>query len=77
MSQSDWSELADVLSCPPGVGRGLRNRADRDSVLLTVITGAVHERDDVSVPASVTQRSRDEFGEEIVETFRKAVTLNE
>ena len=67
----------DVFSCPPGVPRGFRNCADRDSVLLTVITGAVHERDDVSVPASVTHRIREEFGEEIVDTFRKIVTLQE
>jgi len=67
----------DVFSCPPGVPRGFRNCADRDSVLLTVITGAVHERDDVSVPAAVTRRLRAEFGEEVVDTFRKIVTLQE
>ena len=67
----------DVFSCPPGVPRGFRNVADRDSVLLTVITGGVHERDDVSVPGSVTERLRGEFGEETVDTFRKIVTLLE
>ncbi len=67
----------DVFSCPPGVPRGFHNCADTDSVLLTVITGGVHERDDVSVPPSVTQRMREEFGEETVESLRKIVTMNE
>jgi quercetin dioxygenase-like cupin family protein len=43
----------DTLSCPPGVCRGFRNVHSHDSVLLTVITGAVHDRDDVSLPPSV------------------------
>jgi quercetin dioxygenase-like cupin family protein len=45
----------DTLSCPPGVCRGFRNVSDKDSVLLTVITGAVHDRDDVSLPPSVAE----------------------
>ena len=65
----------DVFSCPPGVPRGFRNCADRDSVLLTVITGGVHERDDVSVPPSVTQHMRDEFGEEVVDSLRRIVFM--
>ena len=67
----------DVFSCPPGVPRGFRNCSDGDSVLLTVITGGVHERDDVSVPPAVTQRIRDEFGDDTVETFRRIVTMND
>ena len=43
----------DTLSCPPGVCRGFRNVHGHDSVLLTVITGGVHDRDDVSLPPSV------------------------
>lgn len=43
----------DTLSCPPGVCRGFRNISDKDSVVLTVITGGVDDRDDVSLPPSV------------------------
>ena len=46
----------DTLSVPPGVCRGFRNVADRDSVLMTVITGGVHDRNDISLPPSIGQR---------------------
>ena len=43
----------DTLSVPPGVCRGFRNIADRDSTLMTVITGGVHDRNDISLPPSI------------------------
>ena len=43
----------DTFSCPPGVCRGFRNVTDKDAVILTVITGGVHDRNDVSLPPSV------------------------
>ena len=46
----------DTFSCPPGVCRGLRNVSDKDSVMLTVSTGAVHERNDVALPPSVAEQ---------------------
>lgn len=46
----------DTLSVPPGVARGFRNVADRDSVLLTVITGGVKNRNDVSLPPIMAER---------------------
>lgn len=46
----------DTLSCPPGVCRGFRNISDKDSVILTVITGGVHDRNDVSLPPSVAEQ---------------------
>ena len=67
----------DVFSCPPGMYRGFKNVADTDSVLLTVITGAVHERDDVSVPPRVTEQVRDGYGEEVLNAFKKIATFNE
>ncbi len=67
----------DVFSCPPGMYRGFKNVADTDSVLLTVITGAVHERDDVSVPPQVTEQVRDGYGEEVLNAFKKIATFNE
>lgn len=67
----------DVFSCPPGMYRGFKNVAATDSVLLTVITGAVHERDDVSVPPQVTEQVRDGYGEEVLNAFKKIATFNE
>ena len=46
----------DTFSCPPGVCRGFVNVDDRDSVLLTVITGDVHARDDVTLPPVMAER---------------------
>lgn len=46
----------DTFSCPPGVCRGFVNVDDRDSVLLTVITGDVHTRDDVTLPVVMAER---------------------
>ena len=43
----------DTFSCPPGVCRGFRNMDTEDSVLLTVITGGVHDRNDISLPPSI------------------------
>jgi quercetin dioxygenase-like cupin family protein len=43
----------DTLSVPPGVCRGFRNIDDRDSTLMTVITGGVHDRNDISLPPSI------------------------
>ena len=51
----------DTLSVPPGVCRGFRNISDRDSTLLTVITGGVHDRNDISLPPSIGARL-DAFG---------------
>ena len=60
----------DTLSCPPGQCRGFRNIADRDSVILTVITGEVHARNDVSLPPSVAEQlSR--LGPGVVTEFEK------
>ena len=46
----------DTFSCPPGVCRGFVNVHDQDSVLLTVITGEVHTRDDVTLPPVMAER---------------------
>lgn len=46
----------DTFSCPPGVCRGFVNVHDQDSVLLTVITGDVHARDDVTLPPVMAER---------------------
>lgn len=61
----------DTLSCPPGVCRGFRNIVpDKDSVLLTVITGGVHDRNDISFPPSVAEELT-QVGPGVLEAFEK------
>ncbi len=60
----------DTLSVPPGVCRGFRNVAERESVLMTVITGGVHDRNDISLPPSIGQRI-DAFGPGVLDEVKK------
>ena len=60
----------DTFSCPPRVYRGFHNIGESDAVQLTVITGVEEGRDDVSMPYSVEEQTRSEYGDEIVEAFR-------
>ena len=60
----------DTLSVPPGVCRGFRNIADQDSTLLTVITGGVHDRNDISLPPSIGERI-DAYGPGVLDEVRK------
>lgn len=66
----------DTFSCPPGVYRGFVNASSEEkAVLLTAINGDPKERDDVNVPRAITEQLHSEFGEEVVEEFRKVVNL--
>jgi len=67
----------DVFSCSPSVYRGFRNISDKDSVLLTVITGDVHARDDVTCPPKVTEQIRNDYGEEVLDAFKTIATFLE
>ena len=60
----------DTLSVPPGVCRGFRNIADQDSTLLTVITGGVHDRNDISLPPSMGKRI-DAHGPGVLDEVKK------
>ena len=60
----------DPLSCPPRMYRGFRNVGDGDAVLLTVITGVVEARDDVSVPQSVGDQLQREHGDKVLDAFK-------
>jgi quercetin dioxygenase-like cupin family protein len=60
----------DTLSCPPRIYRGFRNVGDGDAVLLTVITGVVEARDDVSVPQSVGDQLQREHGDKVLDAFK-------
>lgn len=46
----------DTFSVPPGVSRGFRNVGKEQAVLLTVITGPVGDRNDVSLPPIMAER---------------------
>lgn len=60
----------DTLSVPPGVCRGFRNIAATDSKLLTVITGGVHDRNDISLPPSIGARI-DAYGPGVLDEVKK------
>jgi len=60
----------DSFSCPPGWCRGFRNVSDKDSVLQTVITGGVHDRNDVALPPIVAELV-EAIGPGILDEFKK------
>ena len=66
----------DAFSCPPGVYRGFHNAGATDAVQLTVITGLADGRDDASVPDSVAQQLRGEYGDGVVDAFRKLFSFD-
>ena len=45
-----------TFSCPPGVNRGFRNVDTKDSVLLTVITGGINDRNDIGLPPAIARQ---------------------
>jgi quercetin dioxygenase-like cupin family protein len=60
----------DAFSCPPRVYRGFKNVGTQDAVQLTVITGIEEGRDDVSMPYSIEDQARRDYGGKVVEAFR-------
>lgn len=61
---------------PPRVYRGFRNVGTTDAVQLTVITGAVEARDDVSMPHSVADQIQASYGDKVVAAFRSLATFD-
>lgn len=59
-------EKWDAFSCPPRVYRGFRNIWDRDSALMTIISGPADARDDVSMPPHIADELR-QFGPKVLE----------
>ena len=59
-------EKWDTFSCPPRVYRGFKNIWDRDSALMTVISGPADARDDVSMPAHIAKQLEG-FGPNVLE----------
>jgi quercetin dioxygenase-like cupin family protein len=60
----------DSFSCPPGWCRGFKNVDTRDSVLQTVITGGVHDRNDIGLPPIMAERL-EAYGTGVLDEFKK------
>jgi len=59
----------DTLSVPPGVCRSFRNVSDREGVLQVIITGGIHDQNDIVFP----RRTAEEIaahGSQYVDYFR-------
>ena len=59
----------DALSVPPGFYRGFRNISGDLGLLQVIITGGVHDRNDILFPASIA-REIEEAGEGCLQQFR-------
>jgi quercetin dioxygenase-like cupin family protein len=66
----------DVFSVPPRVYRAFRNVGTTDAVQLTVITGIVDARDDVSIPQSVADQLSREYGAKVRDAFGALMTFD-
>lgn len=66
----------DTFSCPPRVYRGFRNVGTSDAIQLTVITGLVDARDDVSMPHSIAEEVGRDYGEKVVDAFRSVFSFD-
>jgi quercetin dioxygenase-like cupin family protein len=60
----------DSFSCPPGWCRGFRNVDTKDSVLQTLITGGVHDRNDIGLPPIVAEQL-EAIGPGVLDEFKK------
>ncbi len=58
----------DVISIPPGISRAFRNVSDAEGILQVIITGGVHDMDDIEFPAS-TARQIERHGKRYLEEF--------
>lgn len=60
----------DTVSVPPGITRGFQNVGEADGILQVLITGGVHDMDDIAIPPSVVQALK-AFGPEVFEEVVK------
>lgn len=61
----------DTVSVPPGLMRAFRNIGDEEGVLQVIITGGIHDVDDVYFPAS-TAREIADCGQEHLAQLKKS-----
>lgn len=59
-------EKWDTFSCPPRVYRGFKNIWDRDSAMMTIISGPADARDDVSMPPHIA-KELEAFGPHVLQ----------
>ncbi len=59
----------DTLSVPPGVCRGFRNIGDADGILQVIISGGVHDMQDIDFPQT-TAAQLAAYGANVVEQFK-------
>lgn len=60
----------DTLSVPPGICRAFCNVGDREGILQVVITGGIHDRNDIAFPPIVAEQVK-KVGPGILEEFEK------
>lgn len=59
----------DALSVPPGFYRGFRNVSEETGLLQVIITGGIHDRNDIFFPVSIA-REIDAAGQGCLQQFR-------
>ena len=58
----------DTISVPPGVCRGFRNIGDEEGVLQVIISGGVHDMNDIDFPPTVAEELSS-YGDGVVDQF--------
>ena len=58
----------DTISLPPGVCRGFRNIGNDDAILQVIISGGVHDMDDIDFPKATADQLA-AFGDDVVSQF--------
>ena len=63
-------ERFDTVSVPPSVCRGFTNVGDSEGVLQVLITGGIHNMDDIAFTPAMAD-ALDEYGTEVLEAFER------
>ena len=67
-SESTVLSAFDTISVPPGVCRAFRNISDEMGLVQVLVTGGVHDMNDIDFPAA-TARELAAFGPDVVKSF--------
>ncbi|MBO6782599.1 MAG: cupin domain-containing protein [Alphaproteobacteria bacterium] len=63
-------EELDTISVPPGVCRAFRNIGDEDGILQVIISGGVHDMNDIDFPKATAEQLAS-YGEDVVRQFEE------
>lgn len=63
-------EQFDTISVPPGVCRAFRNIGDEDGILQVVISGGVHDMNDIDFPPATADELA-AYGDDVVDLFKE------